>query len=282
MELRNTSSEIFIPDTKLLPAAIKRTTHIGIVAHQDDLEISAYDGILRCFRDEHNWFFGVTVTNGAGSPRTNCYTKFSDQDMQNVRKNEQKKAAIVGEYAGVAFLDYASSSVKDPKNHDPSEDIKTLIAAARPLVVYTHNPIDKHDTHVAVAIRTIQSLQELPENLKPQHVYGCEVWRDLDWILDQDKVVFDVSNHENLANALLGVFDSQICGGKRYDLATIGRRRAHATFAESHNVDTGISNIFCVDLTPLIWKSQKSILEYTLSYIDRFRADVADRIKRLS
>jgi hypothetical protein len=57
-------------------------------------------------------------------------------------------------------------------------------------------------------------------------VLGCEVWRDLDWLLDSDKVALDSSAKPELAAALLKVFDSQISGGKRYDLATLGRRAA--------------------------------------------------------
>ena len=80
-----------------------------------------------------------------------------------------------------------------------------------------------------------------PPRARPAQLYGCEVWRDLDWMLDEEKVVFDLSAHESLQAALLGVFDSQICGGKRYDLATQGRRRAHATYAASHGTDEATS-----------------------------------------
>ena len=52
--------------------------------------------------------------------------------------------------------------------------------------------------------------------------------------------------------SLLGVFDSQVCGGKRYDLATMGRRRANATYLASHGVDESTSLIFGMDLTPLM------------------------------
>ena len=38
---------------------------------------------------------------------------------------------------------------------------------------------------------------------------------------------------------------SQICGGKRYDLATLGRRLANATYAESHGTD--VVEIFICD-----------------------------------
>ena len=50
----------------------------------------------------------------------------------------------------------------------------------------------------------------------------------------------DVSGRDNLAAAMNGVFDSQIAGGKRYDLATIGRRAANATFFESHATDQAV------------------------------------------
>jgi hypothetical protein len=77
------------------------------------------------------------------------------------------------------------------------------VEAARPQVIYTHNLADKHDTHVAVVLRTLQALRELPREARPEHVYGCEVWRDLDWLSDADKVVFDVQAHENLAMSLV-------------------------------------------------------------------------------
>ena len=70
--------------------------------------------------------------------------------------------------------------------------------------------------------------------------------------MDADKVVFKLDKHENIAASLVGVFDSQIVGGKRYDLATMGRRRAHATYYQSHSVDSAQMLDFGVDLTPLI------------------------------
>ena len=98
----------------------------------------------------------------------------------------------------------------------------------------------------------LEAIRELDPTERPSKLYGCEVWRDLDWLLDEEKVQFDVAGHENLEMALLGVFDSQDVGGKRYDLASLGRRRAHATYAESHETDITESMIFAMDLTPLI------------------------------
>jgi LmbE family N-acetylglucosaminyl deacetylase len=162
------------------------------------------------------------------------------------------------------------------------EDLKRIIAASRPQVIYTHNLADKHDTHVATALRAIRALRELPRDSRPRHLYGCEVWRNLDWLNDNDKVVFNVEAHENLAMSLVGVFDSQVAGGKRYDLATMGRRRANATYLASHGVDQSTSLIFATDLTPLIENRQLEAGEYIQGLIDRFAEDVSSRIAKLA
>jgi len=281
MKFKKNTAEIFIPDNKSFEEALSRTTHMGIGAHQDDLEIMAYDGILKCFGSEKNWFCGVTVTNGSGSPRDGIYAKFTDEDMQKIRRVEQKKAAVIGQYGAMVFLDYPSSEAKDPKNQNVKEDLRALFTLAKPSVVYIHNLADKHDTHVAVALKTIQVLRELPENIKPTLVYGCEVWRDFDWMIDSDKVALDVSAHENLAASLLGVFDSQICGGKRYDIATMGRRRANATYYASHGVDVSTYLIYAMDLTPLIKDAELDIRSYIQEFIDRFAREVAEKIEKL-
>ncbi|MGE5597865.1 MAG: PIG-L deacetylase family protein [Bacteroidota bacterium] len=280
MKLKNGGAELFVPDGAPEAEALRRTTHLCVAAHQDDLEIMAYHGILECFGRDDRGFLGVVVTDGAGSPRDGLYASYTDERMRAVRRAEQKKAAVVGEYSALALLDYPSAAVKE-RGRDPIEDIKALAAAARPGVVYTHNPADKHDTHVAVALRTIQALRELPPADRPSRVYGCEVWRDLDWLPDADKVVLRVDGHENLAAALLGVFDSQICGGKRYDLAVMGRRRANATFYASHGVDEAVGLTFAMDLTPLLADPDLSVREFTLGRLERFAREVEDRLRRL-
>jgi LmbE family N-acetylglucosaminyl deacetylase len=272
------SAQLFVPDGVPVEEALARTTHMAVGAHQDDLEIMGVDGILACFQQEEKWFTGVVVTNGSGSPRDDLYRDYTDEDMRGVRAKEQKKAAVIGEYAAQALLDYPSSVVKDASNKDLVEDIALLLEMAQPGVVYTHNLADKHDTHVALTLRVIEAIRDLAEEERPQRLYGCEVWRDLDWMLDEDKVAFDCSAHENLQAALLGVFDSQICGGKRYDLATMGRRRANATYFASHGTDVATGLIYAMDLTPLIEDPSKDIEGYVHATIDRFAHEVQNRI----
>ena len=283
MKFSHPSADIFVPDASLTPdAALARTTHLCVAAHQDDIEIMAYHGIAECFGRADRWFSGVVVTNGAGSPRSGVYGNYTDAQMQEVRRQEQRKAAVVGEYSLQLQLAHPSSAVKDKANAAVQSDLVAIFTAADADVVYLHQPADKHDTHVGVLAHSIAALRKLPPERRPQRVIGCEVWRDLDWLLDADKQVLDAGRFPNLAMALVGVFDSQISGGKRYDLATAGRRVAHATYHTSHATDQYAGINWGMDLTPLIHDPQLSIAEYTRGFIDRFRDDVAARLAKFA
>lgn len=281
MKLHLDTAEIFIPDGLPLEQALQRTTHMCVSAHQDDIEIMAAAPILSCFQAADQWFTGVVVTDGRGSPRAGLYKAYTDNDMHGVRLKEQRKAAVLGEYGALALLDYPSRTVKDAAQAGPVHDLVALLEAAQPEVVYTHNLADKHDTHVATALRVIQAIRCLPEQARPHKLYGCEVWRALDWMLDEDKVAMDLTEHENLQAALLGVFDSQIAGGKRYDLASLGRRRSNATYFESHGVDASTGLSYAMDMTALVEDAALDPLSFVSGLIGRFLEDVAGRIRRI-
>jgi LmbE family N-acetylglucosaminyl deacetylase len=281
MKLRNATAEIWVPDGRPADEALRRTTHLAVGAHQDDIEIMAYAGVLECFARADRWFTGIVATNGAGSERSGPYAEFSDEEMRKVRRMEQRKAAFVGEYAAIAQLDYTSAEVKQPPARELVEDLKQLLRAARPRVAYTHNLADKHPTHVSTALRLLQACRELPAEERPERLLGCEVWRDLDWLMDSEKVALDVGSREALAMALVGIYDSQVTGGKRYDLATQGRRRAHATYHESHGLDRTTGLTFAMDLTPLVKDPSLDPAAYVASFVERFAADVRASLRRL-
>jgi len=278
MRFHNSTAEVYVPDGRPVAAALRRVTHLGIGAHQDDLEFMAFHGILECRASRSKWFGGVTCTNGAGSARTGKYKKFSDDQMMAVRRREQNRAAKLGGYGAMIQLDYPSGAVKSATETALKEDLKSIFSATKAQVVYTHNLADKHDTHIGVVVAAIQAMRELPGSRRPARVIGCEVWRNLDWLPDAKKVVMDVSGHDQLAAKLNGMFDSQIAGGKRYDLATLGRRSANATFFDSHATDAATQVIFGMDLTPLVQDATRDIVDYTLSLIGEFRDDVKAKI----
>src|SRR5215469_10963196 len=138
MNLHNSSSEIFVPDGKPLADALQRITHLGIGAHQDDLEFMAFHGILACYNSDEKWFGGVTCTNGAGSARAGDYSTCTDDQMRGIRRREQNAAAVVGRYGAMIQLDYPSNAVKSATDMALKADLGQLLAVAHPEIVYTH------------------------------------------------------------------------------------------------------------------------------------------------
>ena len=276
-------ADTFISDGTSAQEALARTTHLAIGAHSDDLEIMAYHGIVGCYgyRKTDKWFSGITVTDGRGSSRSGPYSDCTDEEMADIRKNEQRQAAMVGKYGAMIQLAYESDQIMqdDGQNH-LRDDLSSVFDFCQPEIVYTHNPADKHDTHIAVLSAAIHVMRELPSEKRPKRILGCEVWRDLDWMPDEDKVALDVSKRENLANALVGIFDSQITGGKRYDRAAVGRRYANATFFHAGGQDRIEQLTFAMDLTPLVEDSEMDVKDYVLSYIEKFRCEVESNLDR--
>jgi LmbE family N-acetylglucosaminyl deacetylase len=199
--------------------------------------------------------------------------------MQKVRVVEQRKAAFVGEYSCQIQLGFSSGEVKDPAEPAVVLDLGRILRAAQPQCVYLHNLADKHDTHVSVTLRALSALRQLPREHRPKKVYGCEVWRGLDWMMDEDKQLLPCSARSNIAASLVGVFDSQVTGGKRYDLATAGRRLANATYYASHGTDEESALNFAMDLTPLVEDPSLDISAYVLGFVERLRADIEKRLK---
>lgn len=278
LKLSHPAAEVFVPDGRPLATALRRTTHLCLAAHQDDIEILAYHGISAGYAKRT--FTGAVITDGGGSPRSGRFARHTDEQMKKVRRAEQRRAARLGHYAVQLQLSHPSAVVKDSRRSEVVTDLIAILRATTPDVVYLHNPADKHDTHVACFWRCLEALRALPARLRPRAVYGCEVWRNLDWLLDSDKVVLDDSANPRLAAKLIGAFESQIAGGKRYDLAIAGRRLANATFHTSHATDRASALTWAMDLTPLVANPRLDPVKYTLAYIDRLRTDVAARLKR--
>jgi LmbE family N-acetylglucosaminyl deacetylase len=280
MTTLNPRARLMIPDGLAAPAALRRTTHLGIGAHQDDLEFMAFHGILACYDQKDRWFGGVTITDGRGSSRAGKFQDWTDDQIAAERIREQDAAAVIGQYAFMAQLGHPSKSVRDARETVVRDDLFRILEATRPEVVYLHNLADKHDTHVGCALRCLEALRRLPKAGRPQKVYGCEVWRDLDWLVDSEKTPMPVSARPELARALNEVFATQIAGGKRYDLAVIGRRTANATFSQAHATDQESAMQWAMDLTPLVQDDLLDPIAYVTGFIDRLKADVTARLRQ--
>ncbi|MCL2751322.1 MAG: PIG-L family deacetylase [Firmicutes bacterium] len=259
-----------------------RVKLLTIAAHQDDAEIMSAHGVFQALGEKNTAFYAVITTDGSGSARAGRYADFTDAEMMQVRRDEQKKAADIGKYGGLWLLNYTSAEVKNPADTAVIADFVEVIEKLKPEIIYTHNLCDKHDTHIGVALKAIAAVRKANKKYCPKLMYGCECWRALDWMQDDQKTVFDTSGNDKKMAKLLAVFDSQIAGGKRYDLAAMGRQKANATYLSSHAVDTMTAANYGMDLTPLINDASIDPAGYALSFIDSFRADVAGKIAKFS
>lgn len=257
-----------------------REVYLGIGAHPDDVEFMVWQGILQCYRQPQRTFASVVITGGRGSSRIGAYAHVSDDQMMQIRAQEQRFAAELGDYSFSASLGYTSQELRQSACQQVVEDIKEIVRSLRPQVIYTHNLADRHDTHVAALLRVVQALRELGEDYWPREFYGCEVWRSLDWLTGSDRRVAEVGGHLNLMRALMGLYDSQIAGGKGYDLANVGRRQANATYSDAYHPDDMSLAELSMDLLPLLKEKDLTPAAYFARLNGHFVQDVTDRLRQ--
>ena len=266
--------QIYLPQNRN-PNKVK---YLCICAHQDDCEIMAIDGILKGFYSKKYSFALVVTSDGAGSARTGEFKNYTDEMMKKVRIQEQKEASEIGRYNSLYLLNYTSTEIKNKSNDLIVDEYLKIIKELRPEVIYTHNILDKHPTHLGVALKVIKAVRSLSKEEQPKLFYGCEVWRGLDWISDDLKVGFNVSRNIRLAKKLLDVYKSQIAGGKEYTKATIGRRYQNATYFQSHSVDICKQVSYAISYAPLLKNKELSIKEFALSFVDKLKEEVINNL----
>lgn len=282
MRFVNTGADIHVPDGLAPEKALSRTTYMSIAAHQDDCEIMAYHAIAECYGSETEWYSAVVLTDGGGSPRSGAYAGYTNEQIHEKRSAEQRKAADVGQYAAMVQLAYTSEEVRTTKREIIEDELVTLLRMAQPKYMFLHNPADRHETHLGACLRAIGALRKLPPELRPEKVYGMEVWRSLDWLSAKDRLIFDTSRYPEIESGVITAFESQCTPLKRFDSAAIGRRLGNATFQAPRDNDPTSSCNIGVDLTPLIENPELDVKAFTLALVDRFRREVDDLLTRFS
>ena len=280
MKFAQTHADLFVPGGGNLASALASTTHLGIGAHPDDLEIMAFPGICACRNQKNLRFSGVVATDGAGSPRSGSSEKLSTAELVKARREEQRNAAVLGGYATILQLAHPSSEIRGAGRNALTADLLEILKDAKPKVVYLHNPADRHETHVAVLLASLAALRQLPPTDRPAEIYGCEVWGDLDWVPAERVIRLPCPAPADFGPSLLRVFRSQV-DGKRYDLAAAGRRRAQATLADAYSADQAEEVVLAPDLKPLVENPKVTLAEFVSSLTGEFQKQTLERIRRL-
>ena len=267
--------DFFVPDESAEAVALKRTRLLGVGAHADDLEFMALHGILCGRVGDAPGFGGIVCTDGAGSARAGRWAGLSAEELRAVRRQEQREAARMGGYSFVTQWPFASADLRTPTGRvGLAARLRVVFMETSPEVIYTHNPFDKHPTHRAVLRAVLDALAALPAERRPRRLLGCEVWRGLDWLPERFKVALDVSDGLELADRLAACFISQIEGGKRYDSAVAGRRRANATFQDAHSIDAASAVDYAVDLTDLMGQGSGALPAFADAVLATYAAEI--------
>ena len=274
--MESLSNKFFIPDGVDEAEALGRTSHLAIGAHPDDLEFMAFHGIASCYQQPNAWFGGIILGDGCGSQSDGSFGRLSASAQIEVRASEQKKAAQIGEYSFVEQLQVSSDQIREAKGEMRSKLVDQMfqrLLMTQPEILYTHNPLDSHSTHLAVMRLVVDAVRLLPPYSRPKKIYGCEMWRSLDWVPTSQRVALDVSPYPELAERLCGCFQSQIQDGKRYDRAIAGRQYANATLMDPYSVD-GVDQVtYALDLTHLFEDEGVSVRVCVDAIIKAFRED---------
>nr|WP_249420180.1 PIG-L family deacetylase [Rhabdothermincola salaria] len=273
--------DVLVPDGAGVDDALARTTVVAVGAHPDDVELLGLADIGACRDDPLRWFTGLTVADGAGAPGPQA-TDAADRDgLPARRRQEQRNAARIGRYGLQLQLGRPSAEILDPRSRlAVVGEVAELLRAARPTRVLTHSLLDRHPTHVAVALAVIDACRRLGHDERPAELLGVEVWRGHDWLPDAAKVRLDASGHGELGARLLAAHASQVAV-KPYDVAAAARRRANATFDDPHRADAAGEVVLAADLTPLLDEEGPDPVTYVDDLVDRLRDEVVGLVRSL-
>lgn len=261
-----------------LTEAASATRFLAIMAHQDDVEISALHGILHGRTSTPTCFSAVICSASSYSPSPQFQT-LPTAEILATRRREQREAALLGGYRYCVQLPFPSGDLKGSPPELLVTTLATLIAASPGATVYTHNPFDRHPTHLTVCAAVLAACRRLGVASRPRQVLGCEGWRNLDWLPSDLKVRLPIVDPDRLGEQLVNLFRSQVTNGKRYAEAAVGRRVSQATFDEATESDAANEVTLAVDLTHLI-ASAEPLTCWCEQVLSRFRAEIIDSIEK--
>ncbi|MDR3216542.1 MAG: PIG-L family deacetylase [Clostridiaceae bacterium] len=268
-----TKTDVYMPKNAN-KGAVK---YLVVVAHPDDGEILAAGPVTESANGKTVLALAV-LTDGAGSARSGAFAAYTDDEMKAVRVKEQRAAAEEGRFESLYMLRVPSGELK-AGSAEAVRAIADIIAEKQPEILITHNPFDRHPTHLAAGRTVMEALRSLPAGKRPKTVWGGEVWRSLDWLPVKYRLALPADTTDGAADRVLLCHKSQIDGGKRYDAAAKGRRLQNATFCESHSTDFAHEVAYFTDLSRVA-SGEITLAEFVEEVLKAFNDEILSGIKR--
>ena len=178
-----------------LKSALK-SENIGVFAHPDDAEISSGLPMLGA----KNGWLTVIVTDGAMSVSHADLGEHSVKELVDIRWKEQCDAAVISKTPAI-HLSYPSAAVNGVMGLAKQAEVVSVLASwvnTMPNIksIYTHNPIDKHPTHLGILNVLAGALYSERFNPKIEEIYGMKVWGGVDALPEKQFKLFSTTDQE--------------------------------------------------------------------------------------
>jgi glucosamine-6-phosphate deaminase len=270
-----------------LAACLAASACISVGAHPDDAEIMAGPMMLQATEP----WLTLILTNGAATNNTlnGEYGKYTPEKLTQMRQMEQRQAA---RFADVPLImcKFPTAAITGDMGENTllkaRMTMRGLFKAMKSLrIVYGHNPLDEHDTHINTFSEQVLALRSLSdERLKDIKVWGMEVWGILH-VSKQRLLKIPIENKELLSQwrELIGFYQSQIAGqGRDYSEATIDRACGNAGYqTHPHGANPSPGLLLAADLTDLVQKKSLSINDMTRELMFELKEQVICRTERV-
>ncbi len=253
------------------------TNLLAIASHHDDIELMAMDGVLKAYGSKKYAFYACVVGDASNCNKIGKYADCSDKELMETRNQEQARASQIGEYEDLILLKKSQSDIEDLDNTTIVKELQKIILDINPDVVYTHNIFDRNLSHVRLALKVIEAILALPEESRPRLLYGCEIFRSLDWLPERYRVNFDISDNKEIQSRLIGVYDTMAEHSQNFAKAVVGRKLSNATFLGDKMGEEDKMLWFGLNLTPVISKGIP-LKDYVIKILNDYNKEMLDNI----
>ncbi len=232
----------------------RRGNVLAISPHPDDDALGA-GGTMALAAGEGRGVFSVYVTDGSGSPRKE--PAISNEEMAACRETEALRSLRALGAAGGFFLRRDSRQTTGTEGRIITDEIKEIVGFLKPVEIYLPAPYERHKTHQACLLLTIDALRgavKWPVKVLGYGLWGC-FWGEKRRVARDISAVIRKKVEAVLAHA------SQI-DYKDYHQGILGKNNCEAVFQSSHEVQkASFIETFC-DLSELLDRKDLSLRDW--------------------
>lgn len=260
-DLRLNAKAVVRPEGLRLADFAGQPNVVVIAPHPDDDAIGV-GGSLRRHRSVGENVFAIYVTDGAGTPTGGGRTR---EEIVQTRQDEAMRGlGEIDAQAGI-FLNYQSKEVKSDRVPDVVQDLAAVFDLLRPRVIYVTAPYERHSTHIACTLRTVEAIRAV-NNFAPE-LKGYAVWGYL--YGDENLEYVDISAHVEAKRRAIRCHESEVAG-HAYDEGIIGLHRYVAVFQETHGLQEMAYAELLLDMSRLVREPELSVGDFAREQVMSF------------